>query len=338
MMNTNNKPKVGITIGDINGIGPEIIIKLLSDERIYSFCTPIVYGSTKALSYYKKALKKDKFKYTQLKDWDHLSGKQTFVVNCIDEQPEIQMGSETDEAGKYAFDALNTALNDWKEEKIDILVTAPINKNLVAKFAGEEFKGHTEYIANFCGNNESLMLLTSDRLTVGLVTNHLPIGQVAKKLKLDLVTKKLLLLNNTLKNDFGVHKPKIAVLGLNPHAGDNGLLGEEENNIISPAINDAISRGVYAFGPYPADGFFGTNDYTKFNAVLAMYHDQGLIPFKSISFDEGVNFTSGLSIIRTSPDHGTAYDIAGKNIASEKSLRNALFTAIDVFRNRNKGE
>lgn len=328
------KPKIGITIGDINGIGPEIIIKMLSNDAIYSMCTPIIYGSTKVLSYYKKALNNSKFKYTHLKDWDKLAGKQAHVVNCIDEQPVINPGEETDEAGKYALESIDAALKDWKEGKIDVLLTAPINKQLVAKYAPEGFKGHTEYISSFCGKDESLMLLTSDRLTVGLVTNHIPVGQITNKLTLALVTKKLLLLNNSLKKDFGIHKPKIAVLGLNPHAGDNGLLGKEEETIIAPAIKDMMTRGIYTFGPYPSDGFFGTNDYTKFDAILAMYHDQGLIPFKSISFDEGVNFTSGIDIIRTSPDHGTAYDIAGKGIASERSIQNALFTGIDIFRNR----
>lgn len=328
------KPKIGITIGDINGIGPEIIIKMLSNDSIYSMCTPIIYGSTKVLSYYKKAINNHKFKYAQLKDWNQLSGKQAYVVNCIDEQPSIAMGEETDEAGKYAFDSINAALNDWKEGKIDALLTAPINKNLVAKVAGEDFKGHTEYISTFCEAEESLMLLTSDKLTVGLVTNHIPVAEISNKITIKLITEKLMLLSKTLKKDFGIQKPKIAVLGLNPHAGDNGLLGKEELEIIAPAIKDAMSRSIYTFGPYPSDGFFGTNDFRKFDAILAMYHDQGLIPFKSISFDEGVNFTAGISIIRTSPDHGTAYDIAGQGIASEKSMRNALFTAIDIFRNR----
>lgn len=328
------KPRVGITIGDINGIGPEIIIKMLSDDRIYAFCQPIIYGSTKVLSFYKKQLKIEKFKYAQLKDWEKLSEKQSYVVNCIAENAVVKMGAEEELAGKYALDSLNTALQDWKDDKIDILLTAPINKKLVAQHAGKNFKGHTEYISNFCSADDSLMLLTSDRLTVGLVTNHIPLHQVANKLKTSLITSKILMLNNSLKNDFGIHKPKIAVLGLNPHAGDNGLLGTEEKDVISPAITDAMSRGVYAFGPYPSDGFFGTNDYTKFDGILAMYHDQGLIPFKAIAFEEGVNFTSGLPLVRTSPDHGTAYNIAGKNRASESSMRNALFTALDIFKNR----
>lgn len=328
------KPKVGITIGDINGIGPEIIIKMLSDDRIYAFCQPIIYGSTKVLSFYKKKLGIDKFKYAHLKDWNKLPPKQSYVVNCIDEHAIVSIGEEKDEAGKYALDSLNTALQDWKDGNIDMLLTAPINKNLVAKHTTEDFKGHTEYISTFCGADDSLMLLTSDRLTVGLVTNHIPINLVAAKLKTSLITNKILMLNNSLKNDFGIQKPKIAVLGLNPHAGDNGLLGSEEKDIIAPAINDAMSRGVYAFGPYPSDGFFGTSDYTKFDGILAMYHDQGLIPFKAIAFEEGVNFTSGLPLVRTSPDHGTAYNIAGKNIASEASMRNALFTALDIYKNR----
>lgn len=328
------KPKIGITIGDINGIGPEVIIKMLSDDRIYSICQPIIYGSTKVLSFYKKVLNNDKFKYAHFKDWDQLSCKQSYVVGCIDEDAEICVGQEKDEAGKYALDCIDTALKDWKEGKIDALLTAPINKNLVAKHTTENFKGHTEYIANFCGAKESLMLLTSERLTVGLVTNHIPINLVASKLKTSAITSKIMMLNNSLKTDFGIQKPKIAVLGLNPHAGDSGLIGTEEDEIIKPSINDAMSRGIYTFGPYPADGFFGTSDYKAFDGILAMYHDQGLIPFKSICFDEGVNFTAGLDLVRTSPDHGTAYGIAGKNLASESSMRQALYAAIDIFKNR----
>lgn len=328
------KPKIGITIGDINGIGPEIIIKMLADDRIYAFCQPIIYGSTKVLSFYKKALNIEKFKYATLKDWNSFAGKQSYVVNCIDENAVVSMGEEKDEAGKYALDSLNAALQDWKDGNIDMILTAPINKNLVAKHAGKDFKGHTEYISTFCGEENSLMLLTSERLTVGLATNHIPISQVATKLKTATITNKILMFNKSLKNDFGIQKPKIAVLGLNPHAGDNGLLGAEEKEVIAPAINDAMSRGIYAFGPYPSDGFFGTTDYTKFDGILAMYHDQGLIPFKALAFEEGVNFTSGLALIRTSPDHGTAYNIAGKNIASESSMRNALFTALDIYKNR----
>ena len=328
------KPKIGITIGDINGIGPEVIIKMLSDDRLYSICQPIIYGSTKVLSHYKKVLNNDKFKYTHFKDWDQLTGKQSFVINCINDNVEIHAGEEKDEAGKYALDCIDAALKDWKEGNIDAILTAPINKNLVAKHTTEKFKGHTEYITEFCGAKESLMLLVSEKLNVGLATNHIPINSVSSKLKTSAITSKIMMLNNSLKNDFGIQKPKIAILGLNPHAGDSGLIGTEEEEIIKPSINDAVSRGIYAFGPYPADGFFGTADYTAFDGILAMYHDQGLIPFKSISFDEGVNFTAGLDLVRTSPDHGTAYGIAGKNLASETSIRHALYTAIDIFKNR----
>lgn len=330
----NTKPKIGITIGDINGVGPEIIIKMLSDDRIYSICQPIVYGSTKVLSHYKKLMNNDKFKYAHLKDWDQLSGKQTYVVNCFDENVTIQTGIATDDAGKYALDSLDEALKDWKENKIDALVTAPINKELVAKHTTSTFKGHTEYITQFCGAEESLMLLHSDRLCIGLVTNHIAIQQIATKLKANIITQKALLLNQSLKKDFGIQRPKIAVLSLNPHAGENGLLGDEEIKIIKPAIQDANSRGVLVFGPYPSDGFFGTQDYLAFDGILAMYHDQGLIPFKTLSFEEGVNFTAGLKLVRTSPDHGTAYNIAGKNMASESSIRQALYLAIDVLNNR----
>lgn len=326
--------KIGITIGDINSIAPEVIIKMLSDERIYEFCQPIIYGSTKVLSYYKKAFNLHKFRYTHLKDWGMLMGKQSFVVNCIDEQPQIAMGQCTAEAGKYALDSLDKALNDWKEGHLDAILTAPINKELVNQHTDFDFKGHTEYISAYTGAENSLMFLCSEKLKVGLATNHIALKDVANKLSKKSLIDKLLLMNNSLKNDFGIPKPKIAVLGLNPHAGDNNLIGTEEKDIIIPAIIDANSRGIYAFGSYPADGFFCTDAFTKFDAVLAMYHDQGLIPFKSIAFNEGVNFTAGLNLVRTSPDHGTAYDICGKGIASEKSMRQALFTAIDIVRNR----
>ena len=226
------KPKIGITIGDINGIGPEVIIKMLSDDRLYSICQPIIYGSTKVLSFYKKVLNNDKFKYTHFKDWDQLNGKQSFVINCIEENAEVCVGQEKDEAGKYALDCIDAALKDWKDGHIDAILTAPINKNLVAKHTTEKFKGHTEYITDFCGAKESLMLLTSEKLTVGLVTNHIPINLVASKLKTSAITSKIMMLNNSLKADFGIQKPKIAVLGLNPHAGDSGLIGTEEDEII----------------------------------------------------------------------------------------------------------
>jgi 4-hydroxythreonine-4-phosphate dehydrogenase len=330
----NNKPVIGISIGDVNGIGPEIIIKLLSDEKIYDFCIPVIYGSTRVLSYYKKALNNDRFKYSNLKDWSQIFEKQTNVVSCIDEQPAIEMGAETESAAKYAFDSLNAALNDWKEGKIDALITAPINKNTVAKIAGKKFTGHTEYITEFCGAKNSVMLLASDALRVGLVTNHLPLSEVAQKLATDLIVEKIDILHQCLVEDFDIQKPRIAVLSLNPHAGDKGLLGSEEIDVIIPAISKAFKEGKYVFGPYPADGLFGSSDFKKFDAVLAMYHDQGLAPFKALSFDDGVNITAGIPMVRTSPDHGTAYNLTGKGEASEQSIRTALFQAIDMVRNR----
>jgi len=330
----NNKPVIGITIGDVNGVGPEIIIKLLSDERIYDMCVPIIYGSTRVLSYYKKAINNNKFNYGHLKDWNNPFEKQANVVSCIDEQPEISMGAETEKAAKYAFDSLNKALADWKEGKIDAIVTAPINKNTVAKIAGKKFTGHTEYITDFCESKNSVMLLASEKLNVALATNHLPISEVASKINTNILNEKIEMLHKAFIEDFDVQKPRIAVLSLNPHAGDKGLLGAEEIDIIQPAIAKQYREGKYVFGPYPADGFFGSSDFTKFDAILAMYHDQGLAPFKALSFDYGANITLGLPLVRTSPDHGTAYSIAGKGEASEQSIRSALFYAIDIVRNR----
>lgn len=330
----NNKPVIGITIGDINGIGPEIIINTLSDDRIYNFCTPVIYGSTRVFSYYKKLIDNHKFKYCKLKDWNSLNEKQTNIISIINEEPDIQPGVSDEKNGKYALDALNEALKDWKNGKIDALVTAPLNKNLVAKVSDKKFTGHTEYIADFAQSSDSLMILFTDTLRVGLVTNHMPVSEVSNKLTVELIAHKIEQLNNTLVQDFNINKPKIAVLALNPHAGDNGLLGSEELDIIEPAISQSNRKGIVAVGPFPADGLFGSAKYKAFDAVLAMYHDQGLAPFKALTFDEGVNFTAGINVVRTSPDHGTAYDLAGKNEASESSMRAAIFAAIDIYKNR----
>lgn len=328
------KPKIGITIGDINGVGPEIIIKMLSDERIYQFCTPIVYGSTRVLSYYKKLLDNNKFRYSALNDWSKLMDKQTNVVSTIKEIPEIEVGQETDIAGQYALDAIDAALADWKEGKIDAILTAPINKNNVARAAEGKFSGHTEYLTKETGAEDSIMILFADNLRLGLVTNHIPVSDITKKLTKINVQKKIEQLNKSLIEDFFINKPKIAVLSLNPHAGDKGLIGSEELEILTPAINQSYRNGILALGPFAADGLFGSGNFKKFDAVLAIYHDQGLAPFKALTFDGGVNFTAGLDLVRTSPDHGTAYDIAGKNLASEKSMRQALFAAIDIFKHR----
>ncbi len=329
-----NKPKIGITIGDINGIGPEIIIKMLSDDRIYQYCTPIVYGSTRVLSYYKKLLGNTKFRYSALKDWANLLDKQTNIVSVIDETPNIEVGTESDIAGVYALKAIDQAVADWKEGKIDAIVTAPINKNSVAKAAEGAFTGHTEYLAKLTGAEDSLMVLFSDELRIGLVTNHIPVSEISAKLNKILVQKKIEQLHKSLVEDFFINKPKIAVLSLNPHAGDKGLIGTEELEILVPAINQNYRNGILALGPYAADGLFGSGDFKKFDAILAIYHDQGLAPFKALTFDNGVNFTAGLDLVRTSPDHGTAFNIAGKGEASENSIRQALFAAIDIAQNR----
>ena len=328
------KPVIGITIGDINGIGPEVIIKLLSDDRIYQFCTPVVYGSTRVLSFYKKLLNDKRFRYSSLTDWSKLMDKQTNVVSTIVDQPEIEVGKETEIAGKYALDAVNQAISDWKEGKIDALITAPINKHNVAKAAEGSFTGHTEYLARETGAKDSLMLLFADNIRMGLVTNHIPVSEISSKLNKEIVQQKIEMLNRSLIQDFFLNKPRIAVLSLNPHAGDKGLIGSEELEILVPAINQCYRNGILAFGPYPADGLFGSGNFKKFDAVLAIYHDQGLAPFKALTFDDGVNFTAGLDIIRTSPDHGTAFDIAGKNLASPQSMRQALFAALDIVESR----
>lgn len=329
-----SKPKIGITIGDINGVGPEVIIKMLSDERLYNFCTPIVYGSTRVLSYYKKLMNNDKFRYSSLKDWSHIFDKQTNVVSVIEEDPIIEVGKETAIAGVYALKAIDKAIEDWKAGHIDAILTAPINKSTVSKAAEGSFTGHTEYFAKQTGDKESLMVLFADNLRLGLVTNHIPVSEISNKLTKILVQHKIEQFHKSLVEDFYINKPKIAVLSLNPHAGDKGLIGNEELEILIPAINQCYRNGILSLGPYPADGLFGSGNFKKFDGILAIYHDQGLAPFKALTFDDGVNFTAGLDLVRTSPDHGTAFDIAGKNEASEQSMRQALFAAIDILESR----
>ena len=324
------KPIIGISIGDLNGISAEVVIKSLSDNRTYKSVTPLIYAHGKALSFYKKQLDLENFNFAQIRSLDEIQHKRINVINVTEECPEIVPGAETQEAGKFAFEALKMAVNDLKEGKIQALVTAPVNKNTINS---EElpFVGHTEYITNEVGSTESLMLMVSEQFRVGLVTGHIPISKVSETITKERIIKKANLLLNSLKKDFGIDKPKIAVLGLNPHAGEDGLLGKEEDEIIKPAIKELKDQNKMVFGPYPADGFFGMAHQNKFDGVLAMYHDQGLIPFKSISFSTGVNFTAGLPVIRTSPDHGTAYNIAGKNMADEGSMRAAIFLAMDII-------
>lgn len=328
-----DKPVIGITIGDINGIGPEVTIKALRDSRILNFITPVIYGSSKIISYYRKALQMEDFNYSQVKEGGQFHFKKVNVVNCWDEMVEINTGEVTPHAGKASFQALQRATEDLKAGLIDAVVTAPINKNNIQS---EDFKfaGHTEYFTEKFEAPDSLMFMTSDYLKIGVVTGHIPIKDVSQALTKELISRKLSIMEQSLRNDFGIKKPKIAVLGLNPHAGEGGLLGKEDIEVIQPVIREFKNKGKLVFGPLPADGFFGTGDYKKFDGILAMYHDQGLIPFKTLAFENGVNYTAGLSIIRTSPDHGTAYDIAGKNEAQETSMLHAIYLARDIYKNR----
>lgn len=326
------KIKIGISVGDINGIGLEVIIKTFHDNRMMEICTPIVYGSSKISTFHRKALGINDFSFNYIKSLSEINHKKPNLLECWNDDVEIKLGESNEDGGKYAFLSLEAATKDLSEGKIDALVTAPINKDNIQS---EEFNfpGHTEYLSEkFDG--DSLMLMVSDNIRIGIATNHIPVSAIANTLTADTIFSKLKILNKSLVQDFSLNGPKIAVLGLNPHAGDNGLIGKEENEIIIPAINNAKSIGINAFGPYPADGFFGSGNYKKFDAILAMYHDQGLIPFKSLSFGEGVNFTAGLSIIRTSPDHGVAYEIAGQNKAEENSFRKAVYMACDIFKSR----
>ena len=327
------KVRIGISIGDINGIGLEIIIKTLLDARIYDYCTPIIYGSAKTISFYKKAIGIQEFNYQIIRNTSEANPRKANLINCWEEEVKIEFGQETAEGGKYAFLSLEAALTDLLQNNIDALVTAPINKSNIQN-AGFPFPGHTEYLQQKAGSNDSLMFMIGEDLKIGVVTGHIPLNKVASQITQESILSKLNLMNHCLKNDFWIEKPKIAVLGLNPHSGDNGLLGTEEQEIIIPAINSAFNDGILAFGPFPADAFFGQASYLKFDAVLAMYHDQGLIPFKNISSGHGINYTAGLPFIRTSPDHGVAYDIAGKDLAKESSFREALFMAGDLFRRR----
>jgi 4-hydroxythreonine-4-phosphate dehydrogenase len=324
---------VGISQGDINGIGLEVIIKTFLDPQMFDICTPVVFGSNKTASFHRKALNIEDFSFNQVRDLNEINHKRANIINVYEEDVNIELGKQTDIGGKYALKSLEAAAYALAQGKVDVLVTAPINKENIQS-PDFKFPGHTEYLDEKFGDGNSLMFLVSDTLRVAVVTGHVPVTRIAQELTIEKILKKIHVLHRSLIEDFEVRKPKIAVLGLNPHAGDNGVIGNEEQNIIIPAINKAKEEGMLVYGPYPADGFFGNKTYKNFDAVMAMYHDQGLIPFKTIAFNSGVNFTAGLPIVRTSPDHGTAYDIAGKNIASEESFRKAIYTAIDVYKTR----
>jgi 4-hydroxythreonine-4-phosphate dehydrogenase len=332
-MSESKKTVVGISIGDLNGIGPEVVLKSLYDKRILEQITPIIYATTRVISYHKKACKLNDLQTEKIIDAKQAKARRVNVLESWDEDVNIELGKPSAEIGKFAFKSLEKATTDLSQNKIDVLITAPINKKTIQE-AGFKFPGHTEYLADLSGSNQELMIMVSESLKVGLVTGHVPVNEVSANITEQKIIEKLSVLNQSLIKDFGVIRPKIAVLGLNPHAGDNGAIGKEETEIISPAVNKAKEKGILAFGPYPADGFFGSANSRNFDAVLAMYHDQGLAPFKALTFDTGVNYTAGLPIVRTSPDHGTAYEIAGKGIASENSFRNAIYLAVDVYQNR----
>ncbi len=328
-----DKLKIGISHGDINGISYEVIIKTLMDSRINEICTPIIYGSPKVAAYHRKALDIEDFSPIGITSPDEARGNKSYIINCVDENIRVELGKATESAGIDSFKALKAATDALESGKIDALVTGPVNKQNI-QHSEFSYSGHTEYLQARFKVDEVMMLMVSELLKVGLVAGHVPISALSSMITKELVIEKLKILARSLLVDFGIRNPRIAVLGLNPHAGDDGLLGSEEQKIITPAIDEAKKLGITALGPYAADGFFGAGRFSKFDAVLAMYHDQGLAPFKSLSMDSGVNFTAGLPVVRTSPAHGTAYELAGKNKASATSFRNALYLAIDVARNR----
>lgn len=329
------KLKIGITQGDINGIGYEIILKTLDDARILEFCTPILYGSPKVAAYHRKNLEIT-LNLNLITNATEANEKRVNIINCNDDEIKVELARSTDEAGKAAYLALEKATQDLKSGAIDALVTAPINKKNIQS---DEFTfpGHTEYLEEKFGNKgEALMLMVNDFMRIAVVTGHIPITKVAQAITTEKIVEKIYQLNDALKQDFMLTKPRIAVLGLNPHAGDDGVIGDEEKTIILPAIEKALQEGIICVGPLPADGFFGASNFHHYDGILAMYHDQGLIPFKALSMDSGVNYTAGLSVVRTSPAHGTAYDKAGQNLANELSFREALYLACDIVNNRQR--
>ncbi|MCU0370556.1 MAG: 4-hydroxythreonine-4-phosphate dehydrogenase PdxA [Bacteroidales bacterium] len=325
--------KVGITHGDMNGIGYEIIMKTFHDQRMLETITPIVYGSSKVASYHRKSLNISEINFNLVKNADAAIARRMNIVNVTHDEVKIELGKSTEIAGQLAYKALESAVQDLLQHHIDVLVTAPINKKNM-QTANFRFPGHSEYLADKAGSREHLMLMVCDKLRVGVITGHIPVKEVPGTITTELILKKIELMNRSLARDFGIRKPKIAILGLNPHAGDMGVIGQEEAQVISPAVEQAWKNNYIVYGPYSADGFFGSNNYLKFDGILAMYHDQGMIPFKTLSFDRGINFTAGLPFVRTSPAHGTAYEIAGKNEASHNSFREAVYLAIDIFNNR----
>ena len=326
-----NKIIVGISLGDLNGIGVEVILKTFEDNRMLDFCTPVIFGSSKIISFHKKALN-NSIQINEITSIDEINHAKLNLLNIWNEDVEVEIGKASKVSGEYAAKSLEHSVDQLKKNKIDVLLTAPINKETIQseKFC---FPGHTEFLEEKL-DGKSLMILMTNELRIGLITGHIPIAKVAETISPELIKEKVEIMHQSLRQDFGINKPKIAVLGLNPHCGDKGVIGKEEDLIIKPTIDQIKENGKLVYGPYSADGFFGSKTYEKFDGILAMYHDQGLAPFKALSFGNGVNYTAGLSEIRTSPDHGTGFDIAGKNIADPSSFKAALFTAIDVFKSR----
>ena len=325
---------VGITQGDGNGIGYEVIIKALADERVLDMCTPVIYGSSKIFGFYKKQIHNiEQINTNVITSAKDVHQKRVNIVNCLPDNVFVEPGQATPESAKSAMISLQRAVRDIKDGHIDVLITAPINKRAMAN-EGFGYTGHTEYLEKEFGVEEVEMIMVCDRMKVGVVTGHIPLKDVCSSLTTEKILRKLHIMRDSLRKDFGIDAPKIAVLGLNPHCGDGGLLGDEEQQIILPAVQAANEEGILAFGPYSPDGFFGLGNYSKFDAVLAMYHDQGLTPFKAVAFEEGVNYTAGLPVVRTSPDHGTAYEMAGRDKADPRSMKAAIYTAIDIWHKR----
>lgn len=331
----NNKIRIGITQGDINGVGYEVILKAFADPVMLELCTPIIYGSPKVAAYHRKSLDLPT-SFSIVNSASEASSNRLNIVNCSDDEVKVEFSKPDPEAGKAALDSLKRAIEEYREGLVDVIVTAPINKHTIQ--SGEfAFPGHTEFIEEQLGNgNKALMILMKGDLRMALVTTHIPVKDIATTITKELIQEKLMIFNRCLKQDFGIGAPRIAVLSLNPHAGDGGLLGTEEQEIIIPAMKEMAEKRIFCYGPYPADGLMGSGNYAHFDGILAMYHDQGLAPFKALAMDDGVNYTAGLPVVRTSPAHGTAYDIAGKGVANEDSFRQAVYAAIDVFRNRQR--
>lgn len=328
-----NQIRVGITHGDINGVSYEIIMKALSDSRVSEGKTIIVYGSSKVAAFYKKSLQIPNLNFNLISKASDANPQSPNIIDCCDSELKVEIGKSTKDAGKASYDALKAAVKDLKNNDIDVLITAPINKKNIHD-AGFEFPGHTEFLAAEFNAENYVMILMNDFMKIGIVAGHIPVSEISTYITKDLIISKLEAINSHLISDFTMSKPKIAVLGLNPHAGDDGIIGNEEKEIIEPAIKAARDKGIMALGPYAADGFFGSKEFKNFDAILGMYHDQALAPFKALDFENAVNITFGLPIIRVSPGHGTAYNIAGQNQASESSLINAIFTAVDTFKAR----